>query len=193
MSRGQYRVVPGLKPRSTCLQSPCLITTFPCMPSSLPLVVQCRPATQQVMRKTSNLPFLTIVTVAFHIHYFKYLLSDRMTHRSPKHGISSTEKKPAGSLIKLIIAAFLWCWTSQNSQPNRWGRCLCRDRFTPAQHLGGFLWKELGLPGLLQQNLLFLGNSQTWQWADALTEPLNASTDGTFCIEIASKLHNWGT
>ena len=32
---------------------------------------------------------------------------------------------------------------------------------TSLQH--SVLWKELGLPGLLQQNPLFLGNSQMWQ------------------------------
>lgn len=31
------------------------------------------------------------------------------------------------------------------------------------------------------------------QRADVLTESLNASTEGTLCIEIASKLHNWET
>lgn len=51
--------------------------------------------------------------------------------------------------------------------------------------------KELGRPGLFQQNPLFLGNSPTWQRAAMLREALNTHAEGTHCTESASKHHNW--
>lgn len=56
--------------------------------------MECWTAAQYVMRAASNLSFLTAGPKAFHIHDFKYLPSDRMTHRSPKRSSHQQNYKP---------------------------------------------------------------------------------------------------